>query len=1327
MTNSKKCNMDLFKIGLTCIIGGMANYGLAKTPKNIKPNIIVINCDDMGYGDLSCFGNPTIKTPNLDKMALEGQKWTSFYVSASVSSPSRAGLLTGRLGVRTGMYGNDKRVLFPDSPGGLPQEEHTIPELLKTVGYHTGCIGKWHLGHLPKYMPLEHGFDYFYGYPYSNDMSRIEKGKMGYKNYPYEYVLYEQDKVVEKEPDQHLLTQQVTQAAVRYIESHANTPFFLYVAHPMPHIPVYASNDFQEKSARGQYGDVIEELDWSTGLILQTLKEAGLDKNTLVIFTSDNGPWLSYRQQGGNAGTLKDGKASMYEGGFRVPCIMWGAMVSPATITDMGSTLDLLPTFCELANVELPNDRVYDGISLLNVLKDKSASKRNEFYFYRGNDLYAVRKGKYKLHLAYKSAYGNDKKKVYEMPVLYDLGTDPGEHYNIAKNYPEVVKELTEMAQKHKDSFIPENSLFDMKPMSTPKYPFLQTNLTTEERVEDLIQRMTLDEKIDLLTGYQDFYLHPCERLGIPAFKLADGPLGISSWGVFGKATAFPSALSLAASWNRNLANLVGNSYGQECRARGIHFLLAPGVNIYRSSKCGRNFEYFGEDPYLTSEMVVPFIKGVQSKGVIATVKHFIGNEQEYDRYNVSSEISERALREIYLPPFKAAVQQAGVKAVMTSYNPLNGVYCTENKYLIDILKKEWGFKWMLMSDWACTYSADKAANHGLDLEMGSHSWFIKEKLLPLIKQGVVTKETIDEKVRRIYGACIEMGFFDRPQKDASIPVYNPQANRLAYKAVCEGIVLLKNENDLLPLKKVSRIAVIGPNACHNLVSDRLRNVNTITYGGGGCSKVHPWYVTSVLQGIEQEFPQAEVLYSEGIPYNYKNKLFQSSQFRTKDGKNGLTARYYKIGNGYSSNSSSEELMAMQARAAGRTYIASDEQRGVSHKNHSSDSAVMERVDRNVNFTWWNKPNKELGDDYKVEWEGYVHAERNDSIFFFVDAQGGYRLWIDEKLCIDAFSSQSFHYGQVVLPVSKGKKLYVKLEYLNQRSRPAEIHLGYDYKGNLDFSESLSLARKADVVVFCAGLNGDIEKESRDRPFQLPFGQKLLMNEIAKVNPNMIVSLHAGGAVEMEPWIDSAKAVLHLFYPGQEGGKAFAEILSGKVNPSAKLPFSIERRWEDSPSCGNYDETRKEKKVFYNEGIFVGYRGYDRKRVEPLFPFGYGLSYTSFQYSDLDVEIFDRDNKYLKLSFDLSNTGNHAGAEVAQVYVHDKVSKEIRPLKELKGFEKVFLGSGETKKVTLWLNKEDFKYFSEKKNKWIFESGEFELWIGSSSQDIRIKKTVHLK
>ena len=430
--------------------------------KTRQPNIIVINCDDMGYGDLSCFGNPVIKTPNLDKMADEGQKWSSFYVGSPVSSPSRACLMTGRLGVRTGMYGDRLEVLFPVSLGGLPQEELTMAELLKSAGYNTAIVGKWHMGHLEQFLPLQHGFDYFWGFPFSNDMSKREKVALGEPNYPHEYIVYENEKIIDREPLQYTLTQRVTKAAVNYIERQKKNPFFLYMAHPMPHIPIYASEDFQGTSDGGKYGDTIEEIDWSVGEIMKVLKKKHFDKNTLVIFTSDNGPWLMYKQNGGSSGPLNRGKNSHYEGGFRVPCIMWGSMVDHGHITQMGSTLDLLPTFCEMAGVNLPEDRVYDGQSILNVLEDHTAkSPREEFFFYRGSRLYAVRKGNFKLHFLDKPEYGPGKMVKLEKPVLYEISSDPGEHWNIADKYPKKVKELTELAEQHKASFVPAAPIFD--------------------------------------------------------------------------------------------------------------------------------------------------------------------------------------------------------------------------------------------------------------------------------------------------------------------------------------------------------------------------------------------------------------------------------------------------------------------------------------------------------------------------------------------------------------------------------------------------------------------------------------------------------------------------------------------------------------------------------------------------------------------------------------------------------------------------------------------------------------------------------------------------
>lgn len=829
---------------------------------------------------------------------------------------------------------------------------------------------------------------------------------------------------------------------------------------------------------------------------------------------------------------------------------------------------------------------------------------------------------------------------------------------------------------------------------ATPNdYPFRDKSLPVEERVNDLVKRMTLEEKIDLLAGYEDFYLHPCERLGIPAFKLADGPLGVASWGLFGQATAFPSALMIAASWNRDLSGKTGAMYAQEWRARGIHFLLAPGVNIYRASKGARNFEYFGEDPYLTSSMVVPFIKGVQDGGVIATVKHFAGNDQEFDRYTVSTEVSERALREIYLPPFKAAVQQAGIKAVMTGYNPVNGVYNTQNKHLIDILKKEWGFQGILMSDWACTYSAEEAANNGLDLEMGSKSCFNREQLIPLIKAGKVSEATIDDKVKRVYRACFSMGFFDRPQQDTTIPLYNPEANQMALKSAEEGIVLLKNDRNLLPLQadKIKTIAVIGPTANPVVISDRVHSNSGIVYGGGGSSKVNPWYIVTDLDGIKHRFDKTRVLYTEGISNRFKSRLFSNSQFIAPDGQDGLKASYYK-------------------------------------DTIAPANLVKEQTDKRVNNQWGGRPHglQELGNDYMVCWEGTIPAERQGEIIVFVDAQGSYRLWVNGQLKLDASRSQSFDYRYTTIPVEAGKNPQIRLEYGNQRSYPAEIRLGYTYTDAVDYSEALKIARQADAVVFCAGLDGSIEYEGRDRPFELPYGQDILIRKLTEITPNLAVVLHAGGGVDMSPWIDRVPAVLHAFYPGQEGGNALAALLAGDVTPSAKLPFSIEKKWEDSPAYGNYDETRKEKKIYYNEGVFTGYRGYDHKGIAPLFPFGFGLSYTQFKYDDLHTDITNPKKQEVKVSFRITNTGKRQGAEVAQLYIRDVKSAEERPVKELKGFEKINLAPGESRTVEILLDGDAFRYFNSKKNTWVFEKGEFEILVGSSSRDIHLRQTIKL-
>ncbi len=443
-------------------------------------NFVVIFCDDLGYGDLGSFGNPTIRTPQLDRMATEGQRWTSFYAADSVCTPSRSALLTGRLPIRTGMYSDTRRVLFPDSAGGLPASEITIAEALKTRGYATAAIGKWHLGFQPEYLPMKQGFDSYFGIPYSNDMDAVVKysSRDEYinllKNPQREYwnvPLLRNETVQERPADQTTITKRYTDEAVRFISANKNKPFFLYLAHSMPHMPLFRSKEFAGKSARGLYGDVIEELDANVGRVLDTLRQLKLDRNTLVIFTSDNGPWDVFNEQGGSAGLLRGAKGGTYEGGMREPTIIWQpGTVKPGVVTGIGSTLDLLPTFCKLAGVKAPTDRVLDGYDLSGVLHGQGGSPRQTMFYWRGSKLYAVRHGAFKAHFITKSEYGPDPEITHDTPLLYNLDHDPGEKWNVADKHPEVIAEIRRIAAAHKNGIPPvENQLDKRIPTTAAK------------------------------------------------------------------------------------------------------------------------------------------------------------------------------------------------------------------------------------------------------------------------------------------------------------------------------------------------------------------------------------------------------------------------------------------------------------------------------------------------------------------------------------------------------------------------------------------------------------------------------------------------------------------------------------------------------------------------------------------------------------------------------------------------------------------------------------------------------------------------------------------
>ncbi len=428
--------------------------------KKRPPNVLVIFADDLGFGDLGTFGHPTIRTPNLDRMAAEGQKWTNFYAAASVCTPSRAGLMTGRLPIRSGMCSDKRRVLFPDSASGLPESEITIAEAVKSVGYKTACIGKWHLGHLPPFLPTRNGFDYYFGIPYSNDMDQIRslsrEEHMQPKVENYNVPLMRNEEIIERPADQTTITKRYTEETIKFIRTNKDHPWFIYLAHSMVHIPLFASDEFRGASLRGLFGDTIEEIDAGVGRILKTLQDLEIDNNTMVVFTSDNGPWLPFRQHGGSAGLLRDGKGTTWEGGMREPTIFfWPGKIKPGPVMGIGSTLDLFATIAALSGAKLPTDRKMDSYDLGPALFAGKPSPRREMFYYRGQQLFAVRQGAYKAHFVTMTAYQKDNNRItHSPPLLFNLNHDPGEKYNLADKYPEVIESIMATVRAHKEELV---------------------------------------------------------------------------------------------------------------------------------------------------------------------------------------------------------------------------------------------------------------------------------------------------------------------------------------------------------------------------------------------------------------------------------------------------------------------------------------------------------------------------------------------------------------------------------------------------------------------------------------------------------------------------------------------------------------------------------------------------------------------------------------------------------------------------------------------------------------------------------------------------------
>ena len=795
-----------------------------------------------------------------------------------------------------------------------------------------------------------------------------------------------------------------------------------------------------------------------------------------------------------------------------------------------------------------------------------------------------------------------------------------------------------------------------------------------EKRVDSLLSQMTLDEKIEMIGGINDFYTRSIPRLGIPSLKMSDGPMGVHDYGL---TTAYPAGIALAASWDVDLAQRFGAAMGQDARARGVHFILGPGMNIYRAPMNGRNFEYFGEDPFLASRMAVSVIRGIQGQHVVATAKHFAGNNSEFARMTLSSDIDERTLREIYLPAFEASVKEGHVGAVMDAYNLVNGSYMTQNTHLNnEILKKEWGFEGIDMSDWGATHDGVAAANGGLDLEMPSPTFMNRDALLPAFKDGEISAATIDDKVRRILRTAIEFGFFDQPQSDIGIPTYSQEGRQAALEVARGSMVLLKNSGNLLPLdkNKVKTIAVIGPDAYPAVIS------------GGGSAETKPFNSVSYLEGISNRLgTKAKVLYAVDVPP--LDEVFENSEFVTvPNGEAGLKGEYF----------SNEELKGTPA---------------------------LVRTDKHVHFDWGEGSFAagEPVDHFAIRWTGYYVPKETGDYKFYTSADDGVRLYVGDDIAIDDWLPHSQTLDIATRHLEAGQGYKIRLEYFESVGS-AIVGFGVTRAEAYIGRETKPMAAKADAVIICVGFDPKTEGEGFDRTFQLPGGQDELIRQISAVNKNVIVVVTAGGNVDMTRWIENVPAILYAWYPGQEGGAALAQLLFGETSPSGKLPASFERRWEDNPTFHSYYPEKGSSRVSYSEALFVGYRGFDRSDTKPLFAFGYGLSYSTFAYSKLSVTPQTGNvDQPVSVSFDIKNTSHRASAEVAELYVGDSHASVPRPIKELKGFAKVDLKPGETRRVTLTLDRRAFSFYDVTKKDWRAEPGEFAILVGGSSDNIQLR------
>jgi beta-glucosidase len=818
-----------------------------------------------------------------------------------------------------------------------------------------------------------------------------------------------------------------------------------------------------------------------------------------------------------------------------------------------------------------------------------------------------------------------------------------------------------------------------------------------DERVAHLLPLLTLEEKANLLSGKDLWHLEGVARLGIPSIQVTDCGHGITvilneDGNYTGCATCFPTGVAQAATWNRQLQHKIGQALAREARALGSTILLAPMVNIHRTPLNGRNYETYSEDPYLAGTLAASFINGVQSQHIGTCIKAFTANNQQAHQHEISAEISERALREIYFPAFKIPIMKARPWSLMTCYNKVNGQHTSESQDLLKKIKDEWRFDGFIMSDWRATFSA-QCIPAGLDLEMPGPGKFMRQQdILQALENGVISEEELNDRVGRILKAIFKAKLLDATPPKSPTAWNSPAHQMLALRTAEESIVLLKNAHNLLPLdnSKIKKLAVIGPNA------------KEARLGGGGSASVTACYSVSPLAGLQNYCgTKIDFSFEEGCSMKGSLPIVYSQYLRTTKNNavvEGLRGEYF---NG----------AALQG------------------------DPVCTRVDDKIDFSWgWATPCAGIDKlSYSARWTGQlIPPVTGEYRLGLTCTEAGCRLFLDDSLRIDAwgesntenFEAQFSNDSQAINVFLHADSAYeIRVEFF-KKSNKNSIRLEWQIPGQENpIAEAVQLARQSDVAIICAGLSNVFEGGNNDRDsLDLPGDQNKLISQVAHANPHTVVVLINGAPVAM-PWIDEVDAVLEAYYPGQEGGTAIARVLFGEVNPSGKLPETFPKRLEDTPTFDNYPG--ENGRVRYTEGIYVGYRFYDSKKVEPLFAFGHGLSYTTFDYSDLQLEFTAQDS--IIAHFQLSNSGNRAGAEVVQLYLGDVACSVDRPRKELKGFEKVFLLPGEQNSVSFVLSKKDLAFYSEQQEKWVVEPGEFKVLIGSSSRDLRLSKILNIE